>query len=293
LRGQLALAVGLARNWSSLRSSDVVVVEGGLLLLSFIVGLFKRRSFPILVFDLITLMSSLHRDLTASCTLTCRLRRTIWRILEFVCVRSADVAIAGSIEDAHLLYGGRARVVPHVVLTNASDGVGHEEADLVGFLGNGHVAPNREALEFIATIVLSHPGLESVRCRVVGDQNGYNTRGNNRIDFVGFYKDPSQALASISVCCAPMEGAGGVSTKVLAYLMNGKRTVSTPEAAHGIALPPGGLWIAERYMFAEAVTSALASPWSTDQAHALRDWMAIHHGLPALTEAWRTALESH
>ena len=63
-RGQLALLVGLIRNRRSIRSSDVVVVEGGLLFLSFALRLFRRRSFPLFVFDLITLMSSLHRDLT-------------------------------------------------------------------------------------------------------------------------------------------------------------------------------------------------------------------------------------
>lgn len=236
-RGQLALVVGLIRNRKSLRSSDVVVVEGGLLFLSFILRLFRRRSSPVFVFDLITLMSSLHRDLTPVCGITCKLRRRFWWILEFVCVRSADVAITGSSEDALLLYNGRARVVPHIVLGDTSDLEEQEVAGLVGFLGNGHVVPNREALDFLATIVLNDRRLELARCRVIGDPAGYNGRDNRRIEFVGFYKNPSPALAPVSVCCAPMDGAGGVSTKVLAYLMNGKRTVSTPEAAHGIAFP--------------------------------------------------------
>jgi len=291
-RGQLALLVGLIRNRSSIRSSDVVVVEGGLLFLSFALRLFRRRSFPVFVFDLITLMSSLHRDLTPVCSLTCKLRRRIWRILEFICVRCTDVAVTGSKEDAILLYGGRAKVVPHIVLGDTPVAEAQEVAGLVGFLGNGHVVPNREALDFIATTVLNDRRLELARCRVIGDPNGYNSRDNERIEFIGFYKDPSPALAPVSVCCAPMDGAGGVSTKVLAYLINGKRTVSTPEAAHGIAFPPKGLWVAERENFAEAVVAAMRSPWSPAEARALSEWMATHHGLPALTQAWRSALAS-
>jgi hypothetical protein len=289
-RGQLALVVGLIRNRKSLRSADVVVVEGGLLFLSFALGLFRRRSSPVFVFDLITLMSSLHRDLTPVCSIRCKLRRRIWWILEFVCVQFADVAITGSKEDALRLYGGRARVVPHIVLGDTSELDQQEVAGLVGFLGNGHVVPNREALDFLATMVLNdrHPDLE--RCRVIGDPAGYNGHDNGRIEFVGFYKNPSAALAPVSVCCAPMDGAGGVSTKVLAYLMNGKRTVSTPEASHGIAFPPNGLWVAERANFAEAVAVAMRTSWSQAEARALREWMAIHHGLPALGEAWESAL---
>jgi hypothetical protein len=268
----------------------MVVVEGGLLFFSFALRLFRRRSSPVFVFDLITLMSSLHRDVTPICGITCKLRRRIWWILEFVCVRSADVVITGSKEDALLLYGGRARVVPHIVLGDIANPGQQEVAGLVGFLGNGHVVPNREALDFLATMVLNDRRLEHARCRVIGDPAGYNGRDNGRIEFVGFYKNPSAALTPVSVCCAPMDGAGGVSTKVLAYLMNGKRTVSTPEAAHGIAFPPNGLWVAEREHFATAVAIAMRTPWSPAEAHALREWMAMHHGLPALEQAWDSAL---
>jgi hypothetical protein len=289
-RGQLALAVGLARNRKSLRSSDVVVVEGGLLFLSFALRLFRRRPSQLFVFDLITLMSALHRDLTPVCTITCKMRRRIWRILEFICVRSADVAITGSKEDALLLHGGRARVVPHVVVGDKSDVEEQEVAGLVGFLGTGHLVPNREAVDFLATRVLTDSRLEHARCRVIGEPDGYNRRDNKRIEFVGFYEDLARALAPVSVCCAPMDGAGGVSTKVLAYLTHGKRTVSTPEAAHGIAFPPRGLWVAEREHFAETVSAAMKSPWSPPEARALREWMAMHQGLPALNHAWRSAL---
>jgi hypothetical protein len=112
------------------------------------------------------------------------------------------------------------------------------------------------------------------------------------MEFVGFAKDPTDALSAVSVCCAPMAGAGGVSTKVLFYLMSGKRTVCTPEAAHGIAMPPDGLWVAERQRFADAVAAGLALPWSLAKAQALREWMVSHHGFGTLTQGWELALAS-
>jgi len=293
LRGQLALVVGLVRNWRSLRSSPVIVIEGGLLASTFVLTLLnRRRSSQVFVFDLITLMSSLHRDRGPTCSVSCKLRRAIWRGLELVCVRSADVSIAGSQEDVSRLRTSRAMIVPHIVLVDGMEGESREDGNLIGFLGNGHVVPNREALDFIASNVLNHPSLKSVRCRVIGDREGYDQQANQRIEFVGFHKNPSSCLSTVSVCCAPMQGAGGVSTKVLSYLLSGKRTVSTPEAAHGIGLPPNGLWVAERDKFPETVAAALTFPWSPARAASLRNWMESHHGLPALAGAWDKLLRS-
>jgi hypothetical protein len=111
------------------------------------------------------------------------------------------------------------------------------------------------------------------------------------VEFVGFIRDPTQALASVSVGCAPMSGAGGVSTKVLTFLMNGKRTVCTADASHGIGSPPGGLWVAERAEFPAAVVRALADPWTAAKAGELRDWMSEHHGLRSLEIAWQQLLD--
>jgi len=287
LRGQLALAAGILRNWRRLRAAEVIVVEGGLLLLTLIVRPFRRKSSPMFVFDLITLMSSLHRDLGDKCTLQCKLRRRIWRAFELISVRFSDLSVAGSDEDARALYKGVA-VVPHVIFASPGLDGSREDPNLLGFLGSGHVVPNREALDFIASHVLTYPGFETVRCRVIGQQEGY--RRNERLEFVGFQKDPAQALQEVSVGCAPMDGAGGVSTKVLAYLANGKRTVCTPEAAHGIARPPMGLWVSDRDTFVRAVGEAKAFPWSSRDSYALRDWMQKHHGLPALQDAWAKVL---
>lgn len=53
---------------------------------------------------------------------------------------------------------------------------------------------------------------------------------------------------------------------------------------------PNGLWVAERENFAEAVAAAMKSQWSLAEARALREWMAMHHGLPALKQAWDSVL---
>jgi hypothetical protein len=211
-REQIALVVGLIRKWRSLRSADLLLVEGGLLALAFATRLAEGRRRPVFVFDLITLMSSLHRDPPGRCTLQCKSRRLIWRVLETVCVRFSDLAVAGTTDDAKGLHGERVEVVPHAMVVDPYAGDSTEHPDLVGFLGSGHVIPNRMAVDFIESEVLTHRGLEAVRCRVIGDLEGYGMGRDHRLEFLGFRQNPSQALAPVSVGCAPMEGAGGVST---------------------------------------------------------------------------------
>jgi len=289
-RAQIALAVGLVRHWTAMRRADVVVVEGGLHTLAFALKMVPGRHRPKMVFDLITLMSDLHRDAGSRCTVACKARRAVWRMLEWICASSADLSVAGSAEDARGLRAGRATVLPHALIADPSASRTGEDPHLLGFLGSGHVVPNRQAIEFIATTVLCSSALEAMRCRVIGDPEGYPT--NSRLEFVGFHQDTGAQLAPVSVACAPMDGAGGVSTKVLTYLMHGKRTVCTPEAARGVAAPPEGLWIATRPQFPTAVAAALAYPWSGTSARSLRDWMDEHHGLGRLRSAWAETLRA-
>jgi hypothetical protein len=75
--------------------------------------------------------------------------------------------------------------------------------------------------------------------------------------------------------------------------MNGKRTVCTPEAGRGIAMPVEGLWVAPLNQFADAVTTALAYSWPSSKAATLRDWMSDHHGLGGLTRAWNQVLATY
>jgi hypothetical protein len=290
IRSQIALAVGLVRHWRRLRSSRLVVIEGGLLALGFVARLFAGRQRPLFVFDLITLMSSLHRHGGSACTPQCKLRRSIWRVLEFTCVRCADLVTTGSKEDLSGLTRGPARVLPHVVVPDGAPIEHEEDPNMIGFLGSGSIAPNREAVDFISASVFRHPRLKQVRCRVIGDDRGYNHTNLTRFEFVGFSKDAARPLSSVSVCCAPMLATGGVSTKVLACLSHGKRTVCTAEAAQGLVRPRVGLWIAEREEFGDAVVEALAFPWSSTLARELAGWMDTHHGLCALQLAWEDLL---
>lgn len=292
MRVQVALVAGLIRYWKKIRSADVVLVESGLLALAFVSKIFHRRRPSLFVYDLMSWESLVHRDRNGVCTFQCRFRRFVWRLLEPLCFRFSDVVVTCRVEDAALFRHGRVEVVPHTVLTDVSLGGSQEDPKLVAFVGSGRVEPNRDAVDFIASSMLDQPGLEAVRCKVIGELEGYSRAQNSRMEFVGFRSDLSEELSDVSVCCAPMRGTGGGSSKVLACLMNGKRTVTTSESARGISQPPYGLWIVERDNFASAVASALAFPWSPAKANALRDWMAEHHGLPMLSEAWSRALDS-
>src|SRR5207302_5408053 len=122
-------------------------------------------------------------------------------------------------------------------------------------------------------------------CRIIGDPAGY-ARDSNRLEFVGFAEDLEAALSPVSVVCAPMAESGGTSTKVLASLIYGKRTVCTPEAAKGITRPPVGLWVADKDDFAEAVSSALLAAWSERQVNQVRDLMLKGHGPAKVAMEW-------
>jgi hypothetical protein len=166
-----------------------------------------------------------------------------------------------------------------------------ENPRLLGFIGSGRVVANRDALDFIVREVLSAPPLSEVRCRVIGDTTGYTIR-SDRIEYVGFCPVIEDAIEPVSVFCAPMREARGMSTKSLLSLMSGKRTVCTPEAAEGIIRPESGIWVAERSLFAQAVEAALLTPWSSDHARQLRVFLSTSHGFPSVVQSWSEALPS-
>jgi Glycosyl transferases group 1 len=290
IRAQFALLIGLFRNWSRLRSAEVVVVHGGLLAFAFAPRLVSRSAPRTIIFDPVTVMSRLHRHGAGACTLKCRLRRLAWRLAENLCVRCADVTVAFGAEDAAHLGRGHVERVPHAVLDDRPPSNAVEDRHLVGFLGGGWVGPNRDAVEFIASSILSYPRLRSVRCRVIGTTGGYRENIHPRMEFIGFSDNLAESLGPVSVCCAPMEDTGGPSTKVLDFLTNGKRTVCSAESARGISVPPSGLWVAERSEFAESVANALEAQWSPSKARALHDWMVAHHGFNTLRQAWARVL---
>src|ERR1700674_1149764 len=238
-RTQLALLAGVIRYRHDLRGAQVVVIEGGLLTAAGLIRLLRRprASRPRFILDAITVMSALHRHHVKAgrevrdCSITCRLRRFAWRVIEVVASRSTDLTVVCSPEDA-LHFKAPVAVVRHGLLRHEAQAEPCDQPNTLAFLGGGQLAPNREAVEFIVRCVLDAPSLHDVRCQVIGDQRGYMTR-HERLEFVGFSEQLSKALAHVSVCCAPMAEAGGVSTNVLTSLVMGKRTVCSPEAAQG------------------------------------------------------------
>jgi len=298
LRTQLAVWTGIVRNWARMRDASVVIVAGGLLGSSLVVrGLRRRLGTPITVFDSISVMSEEHRHGASNsrakieCTFQCRARRSIWRVIELICSAVADVTIVIGPHDIHAFRGARrVEIVPHGLPTDENVAAfGKEEPGLIGFVGSGRFVTNRNAMDFLARTVLTNPQLRSARCRVIGDASGYESY-NERIQFAGYYASIAQALIPVSVTCAPMSDSVGVSTKVLASLLNGKRTVVTPEAARGIVEPPVGLWVVERPQFADAVAEALRVPWTEGQAATMRDSVLRNHGINSLADAWARAL---
>jgi len=294
VRKQLAIIVGFSRNWSAVKSASLVVIEGGLFAICALLIrlLIRSRDRPVVVFDVLTVMSALHRHQTVGgsardiCTVACRGRRLIWTVLEFVCSRSTDMTAICSQLDRPYFPHRRVAVVPNGVESDFYDSTAAEDPKLLAFVGSGRLAPNREALGFLVGSVLTWPEFSELRCRVIGEPTGYPSAWS-QVEFLGFRGNLSQALDDVSVCCAPMRETGGVSTKVLTTLANGKRTVCTPEGARGIELPPIGLWVAERDQFGVALASALMCPWGPAESHVVREWIFARHGLSAIVDSWR------
>ena len=199
MRVQVALPAGLIRYWKRIRSADVVLVESGLLALAFASRIFRRKRPFLFAYDLMSWESLLHRDRNGVCTIQCRFRRFVWRILEPLCFRFSDVVITCRIEDAALLRRGRVEVVPHIVLTDVSLASSEEDDELVAFVGSGRVEPNRDAVDFIASSMLNQPGLEGVHCKVIGGGGWILSVHQSRIEFVGFRSNLSEELSRVSV----------------------------------------------------------------------------------------------
>ena len=293
MRAQLALLIGLVRHWSDIQRCDLVVAHGGLLWMALLAARLGFGKRPYVVFDVMTIMSELHRHSPQAgigqCSNACKARRSIWRLLEEWSSRLADLTIVCGPDDLPRFKQAPAMVVPHGVAADPYVEDQSEDPALIGFLGGGRIAPNRAAVEFLSTAVLPAPDFGSVSCRVVGDRIGYSTV-HPRLVYYGFTEVAHEGLAPVSVVCAPMVETGGVSTKVLVSLLCGKRTVCTPEAARGIERPPIGLWVSELADFANSVATALNTPWSAAESGVVRDSVLRAHGPDAIAQAWLVLL---
>ncbi|HHQ42189.1 MAG TPA: glycosyltransferase, partial [Chromatiales bacterium] len=91
----------------------------------------------------------------------------------------------------------------------------------------------------------------------------------------GAVPDTRPYIAHAALCVAPMRVARGVQNKVLEALAMARPVVLTPEAAEGIALPPGAEgWVARGAEgFAVHVLALLREPPGPRWAVACRRWM--------------------
>ncbi len=95
----------------------------------------------------------------------------------------------------------------------------------------------------------------------------------------GAVPDTRPYIAHAALCVAPMRVARGVQNKVLEALAMARPVVLTPEAAEGIALPPGtDGWVArDAEGFAARVLALLREPPGPRWAVACRRWMERHY----------------
>jgi Glycosyl transferases group 1 len=115
--------------------------------------------------------------------------------------------------------------------------LGTKTATGIVFVGNLAYPPNRTAADFIAHTLLPS-------CAQLGDRatfvlvgkgtEAYRVSGNPRLVGLGPVSDLDGLLHACHIGIAPVEVAGGISGKMVDYLLHGLRAVATPEAASGL-----------------------------------------------------------
>jgi glycosyltransferase involved in cell wall biosynthesis len=110
---------------------------------------------------------------------------------------------------------------------------------------------------------------------------------------LGMVEDVDSVVASADLCLAPLASGAGVKTKVLHYLVHGRRVAGTPVAFEGLENAPG-MFSASLDDLPELVRRLIATPEPEPEAElrvaAQRAWMVDHHAQAQAVRQWREAL---
>ncbi|MFO1491647.1 MAG: glycosyltransferase family 4 protein [Kiritimatiellia bacterium] len=218
-------------------------------------------------------------------------------------------------QDDHALFQSRygvsedrMSVVPNGVDIRAMqrDGDGHlpdglreslEGRTVLFFMGKQDYEPNREALNFMDTVLMPElearaPGKFALLCL-----GGPRPKGLRCPSIIATGNVPhiQPYIARADICVAPLFKGGGTRLKILEYLGANKPVVVTPKAAEGIALANGvhGV-ITEAREFADRILELAGSPKQAaamaragcDHAAALYDWSGIKPGWSRVIERY-------
>jgi len=145
--------------------------------------------------------------------------------------------------------------------------------------------PNVDAVTWFAREILPRVRARHPQARfwIVGARPGEAVRAlaaGPGVTVVGAVADTRPWIAHADVVVAPLRVARGVQNKVLEAFAMARPVVMTPEAAEGIALPPGAEgWVAsDAARLADQVARLLEAPPAQGWRQACRAWMERRYG---------------
>lgn len=287
-----------ARTRRSLRSAiarcDVVLVESALLLPAVVLAGPRR---PI-VWDT-TELETLHYS-RLPMSLSVRVKRLIWYLLEWWSTRKVDVVVAiSAVEARHwarFFPGCREKlmVADHAALSEPRPVIPESEHSAVVVLvanvssKHNYVAA-KWTLEHLAPILAGR-----ARLVMAGPGTDGMAADSPDVELLGLVDDISEVIARAQVCIAPLLSGAGVKTKMLDYVRQGCRVLATPVAMEGLEDCPG-ITVAGLREFPETLLGLLASPEDAECAASRRmaqaQWYEEHCGRTHLIEQWSAILE--
>jgi hypothetical protein len=168
------------------------------------------------------------------------------------------------------------------------------EGPILVFVGTLAAKHNLAAAEWIVDVLA--PSLqESVTVLLCGPGSDRFKSGGPgaRVVGLGMVEDVDSVVAAADLCLAPLASGAGVKTKVLHYLVHGRRVAGTPLAFEGVENAPG-MFSASLDDLPALVARLIATAEPVAEAEqrvaAQRGWMVEHHTQEQAVTQWREVL---
>ncbi len=127
-------------------------------------------------------------------------------------------------------------------------------------LGDYRYPPNRQAAEFVLNELTEKLSADAncYNILIVGSSSDLLFESNDRnIEILGAVKDLDDVLLHAHIGLAPTTTIGGLSMKIVNYLVHGLRVIATPEASAGI-IPNEQMKVASLENFPEVLDNEIA-----------------------------------